>query len=139
MLLIVAIVLLLAIVAIGFAWPVYPSTKSICDMIAARNPLDRFASPHRGALVTVSGILSGGMPGVYLLRVTCRRDSPTVALLVPRFALAGPHTRRALQAITRDRGVPIRAVVRVESEIAGDFGPPMILRAWAITADEVHP
>jgi hypothetical protein len=132
-------VLLLVIVIAGFAWPLYPSTRSICDMIAARNPVDRFASPDRGAVVTVSGILYGGMPGVYLLRVTCRRDSPSVALLVPRFALAGPRTRRALHAITRDHGIPIRALVRVESEIFGDFGPPMILRAFAITASETQP
>ncbi|HWS71581.1 MAG TPA: hypothetical protein VN605_05680 [Thermoanaerobaculia bacterium] len=131
--------LLLAILAIGFAMPVYPSTKSICDMFAERNPLDRFSSLDRGALVTVSGMLYSGMPGVYELRVTCRRDTPSVALEVPRFALAGPDTRRALRSLTRERGVPVRAVVRVESEIFNDFGYPMILRAWAITASKDRP
>lgn len=128
-----------AILAVAFAWPLYPSAKSLCDLIATRNPLDRFASPDRGAVVTVSGMLYGGMPGVYLLRVPCRRESPSVALLVPRLALAGPATRRALRSLTRDRGVPVRAVARVESEILGDFGPPMVLRAFAITASEARP
>lgn len=129
-----AVLLLLAIAA--FVWPVYPSTKSVCDLLAARNPLDRFASPHHGAVVTQRGMLYSGPAGVYLLRVTCERDSPSVGLRVPRFALAGPGTRRALRTVTADRGVPVRVIARVESEIQGDFGPPMILGAFAIHVTE---
>jgi hypothetical protein len=123
----------LCLLAIGaFAWPVYPSAQSICDMIAARNPLDRFASPHRGAVVTLRGMLYSGPPGVYVLQVTCRRDSPRVALKVPRCALATPATRRALGTLTRDHGVAVCGVARIESEIQGDFGYPMILGVWAL-------
>lgn len=124
---------------VGFAWPVYPSTKSLCAMIVARNPLDRFASPDRGAVVNLRGILYSGAPGVYVLQVDCPRDSPRVALLVSRFALAGPATRRTLRSLTRERGAPVHIIARIESEILSDFGYGMILRAWAISAAEEHP
>jgi len=83
-------------------------------------------------VVTLRGMLYSGPPGVYVLQVTCRRDSPRVALKVPRCALATPATRRALGTLTRDHGVAVCGVARIESEIQGDFGYPMILGVWAL-------
>jgi hypothetical protein len=62
-----------------------------------------------------------------------------VALLVSRFALAGPSTRRMLRSLTRERGAKVHVLARVESEILSDFGYGMILRAFAISASEEHP
>jgi hypothetical protein len=131
-----------AIVAV--VWPLHRTAKSVCQMIAERNPLDRFASPNRGAVVTLRGTLYGGPEGMYLLQTPCPRGDSGVAIEVSRYAVAGPWTRHTLHAITNpqwtavDRSAPVRMVGRVESEAESCFGPGMIVRAlWIETTGPV--
>ena len=140
--------ILLAVVATALlgaafvAYPLYPSDRSICGIMDERaRDNDRWGSPHRGAVVLLSGDLYGmPMAGshVYAFRTQCKGYDYFLAIDNSPNALQSVATHNTLEALQRgdwnveETHAPFTIVARVESEVQGCFGPPMVLQALAM-------
>jgi hypothetical protein len=120
-------------------YPVYPSPMSLCKLVDARVQInDRWASPHRGAVVVLTGDLYGVPDGGYALRCRCDGHDLYVALQTTPMTLRTSETRRALRDVTNrdwrriDRHAEFTVAARVDSEVQSCFGPGMVLSALAL-------
>jgi hypothetical protein len=132
----IAVCVVAAAVAIEiFAWPSYPSLKSICGLIESRNRVpERWASPHRGAIILVSGNLYGGAEGMFALECSCGAVHPLVQVSPPPAWLpASPVWKRLTNndPLHVDKIVPVQMLARVISEEQGCFNLGMIIQPLA--------
>src|SRR5689334_9286147 len=127
--------ILLAVAALALiggafvAYPLYPSHRSICGIMEERaNNRDRWASPHRGAVVLLTGTLYG-MPDGYAFRTRCKGYDYFLAIDRSPYALQSLETRSVLRDLQRgdwrveERHAPFTIAARVTSEVQGCFGP----------------
>ena len=124
------------------AYPLYPSPRSLCGVMEERAKNDdRWASPHRGAVLILSGEmygfpLAGGHP--YAFRTRCKGYDYFVPIDTSLATLSSVETRKTLGKLVSDRWpveerhAPFTIVARVTSEVQGCFSPPMVLSAMAI-------
>src|SRR5438876_8014635 len=106
------------------AYPLYPTTRSICDLIDARdkNP-DRWATPHRGAVILLTGDVFAVPEGQYAFRARCRGHELWGALATSPMTLASSETRSLLRDLpnpawrTTDRYGRFTIAARVDSEV----------------------
>lgn len=126
------------------AYPLYPSPKTLCGLMEARSEnQDRWASPHRGALLLLNGELYG-LPEAgghtYAFATRCKGYDYFVALDTSSYTLSSLETRQALRQLenlnwrTEERHAPFTIAARVTSEVQGCFSPPMVLTAMAMQA-----
>src|SRR5438477_172243 len=106
------------------AGPFYPSPRSICSLIEERNRInDRWATPHKGAVIAVAGTLHGGPRGSYALECRCGSVRPLVEVAAPPpAALQSGAVWRTLEndaVMTVDKSVAVRMLARVDSEQQG--------------------
>jgi hypothetical protein len=120
-------------------YPVYPSPMSLCKLVNARVQInDRWASPHRGAVVVMTGDLYGVPDGGYALHCRCDGHDLYAALQTTPMTLCTSETRRALRDVTNrdwrriDRHAEFSMAARVDSEVQSCFGPGMVLSALAL-------
>jgi len=126
------------------AYPLYPSPRTLCGVMEERaKNQDRWASPHRGAVLLLNGELyglpeAGGHTYAYATR--CRGYDYLVALDMSPYTLSSAETRQALHHLenlnwrTEERHAPFTIAARVTSEVQGCFSPPMVLTAMAMQA-----
>ena len=125
-------------------YPVYPSQQSLCDIMQERSRNDdRWASPHRGAVVLLRGELYG-LPIAggheYAFRAQCKGYDYFVAIEGSPYALSSFETRDRLHQLqagdwhVEERHAPFTITARVTSEVQGCFSPPMVLTALAMQA-----
>ena len=136
--------LIVAVLLLSCAWiayPIYPSTKSLCALADERVKCsDRWASPHRGAVVVLNGELYGTSEDIYGFRARCQDRDFFIAITTSPATLSTTGTRAALRALknpnvlSTDRYGKFTIVARVRSETQMCFGPPMVLSAVAIQA-----
>jgi hypothetical protein len=126
----------IALLLVAFAWPLYPLPLSMCRVIGDRLRVeDRWASPHRGAVIAVSGTLYGGPPGMVALECSCG-NHPLVAVDPPPPWLALSSIWKQLEnpsGSETDVTVPVQMVVRIDSEALGCFNlginvRPLVMR-----------
>jgi hypothetical protein len=122
------------------AWPVYPSTKSLCTVIEERNAiLEPHVSPHRGAVLVLSGTLHGFPDEELSLECTCRGHSPVFIEIGPRppWQAAAPEWERLRSGnFTRiDHRVGVHMIGRVVSESYGCFNAGMIIQPLIVRFD----
>ena len=132
----IAFCVVAALVAIEiFAWPSYLSPRSICSLIKSRMQVsDRWASPHRGAIILVSGNLYGGREGIFALECSCGPVSPLVEVSPPPSWLSASPVWKKLtnnDLLHVDRVVPVQMIARVISEEQGCFNLGMIIQPLA--------
>ena len=128
----------------AFVYPIYPSQQSICDIMDERSRNeDRWASPHRGAVVMLRGELYGvPMAGAhqYAFRAQCKGYDYFLAIDGSRYALSSFQTRDRLHQLeggdwhVEERHAPFAITARVSSEVQGCFSPAMVLTALAMQA-----
>src|ERR1043166_4184142 len=115
------------------AYPLYPSPKTLCAVMSERaKNQDRWASPHRGAVLLLSGELYG-VPGgdVYGFATRCEGYDYFVAIDASPYSLQSLETRDTLHALQKgdwhieQRHAPFTIAARITSEVQGCFGPPM--------------
>lgn len=133
-----------ALLSGAVVYPIYPSQQSICDIMEERSRNeDRWASPHRGAVVMLRGELYGvPMAGAhaYGFRVRCRGYDYFLAVDGSPYALTSFDTRDRLHQLqagdwhVEERHAPFALTARVTSEVQGCFSPPMVLTALAMQA-----
>ena len=126
------------------AYPLYPSAQTLCGVMESRaaNP-DRWASPHRGAVLLLNGELYG-LPEAgghtYAFATRCKGYDYFVALDTSPYSLSSIETRQALRKLenpnwpTEERHAPFTIAARITSEVQGCFSPPMVLSAMAMQA-----
>src|SRR5207248_11528782 len=104
---------------------------------------DRWASPHRGAVVLLNGELYGvPQAGAHLYGffTRCRGYDYLVAIDVSPYALQSGETRATLGRLenlnwrSEQRHAPFTIAARVTSEVQGCFSPPMVLPAMGMQA-----
>ena len=140
--------ILLAAVLVAFlggsfyAYPLYPSPRSLCGIMEERSKNDdRWASPHRGAVLLLNGEVyglpeAGGHTYAYATR--CRGYDYFIALDTSPYTLQSLETRDTLQRLenhnwkSEERHAPFTIAARVTSEVQGCFSPPMVLTAMAM-------
>jgi hypothetical protein len=125
-------------------YPIYPSQRTLCDFMDERSRnADRWASPHRGAVVVLRGDLYGvPMAGAheYAFRTRCKGYDYFVAVEGSPYALSSFETRDRLHQLqagdwhVEERHAPFAMTARVTSEVQGCFSPPMVLTALAMQA-----
>ena len=104
---------------------------------------DRWASPHRGAVVILNGELyglpeAGGHTFAFLER--CKGYDYFVAIDTSPYSLTSLETRNVLHRLenrnwkTEERHAPFTIAARVTSEVQGCFSPPLVLSAMAMQA-----
>ncbi len=129
-----------AVVLAGwFAFPIYPSRLSLCELIDARgtNP-DRWATPHRGAALVLHGTLVGGPDGMYAFRSQCHGSPVFAAVEITPMAVMSLSSRKALGLLakgnwqTEDTAAPATVIARVSSEVQSCFGPGLMLTALSV-------
>ena|SRR5213596_1412948 len=127
-----------------FAYPMYPSPRSLCGIMEDRaKDEDRWASPHRGAVLLINGELYG-LPEAgghtYALKERCGHYDYFVALDTSPYSLLSLETREVLRHLenpnwpAEDRHAPFTIAARVTSEVQGCFSPPLVLTAMALQA-----
>jgi hypothetical protein len=116
----------------GYVPLTYPSTMSVCELIEERQRVtDRWASPHRGAVIAVKGVLYGGPPGMYVLECSCRGLHPLIGVSKPLSWLpAAPAWKQLGHAdwAGTDKAAAVEMIARVESEDQGCFSPGMVIK-----------
>jgi hypothetical protein len=128
----------------AFVYPLYPSQHSICEIMEERSRNDdRWASPHRGAVVALRGELYGvPMAGAhqYAFLTRCKGYDYFLAIDGSQYALSSFGTRDKLHQLqagdwhVEERHAPFTLTARVSSEVQGCFSPPMVLTALAMQA-----
>src|SRR6266550_1622830 len=126
------------------AYPLYPSPRTLCGVMEARaKDQDRWASPHRGAVLLLNGELYGlPLAGAhtYAFATRCRGYDYLIALDTSPYTLSSTETREALRRLenlnwrVEERHAPFTIAARVTSEVQGCFSPPMVLTAMAMQA-----
>lgn len=128
------------------AYPLYPSPRTLCGIMQERAKNDdRWASPHRGAVLLLTGELYG-LPEagghIYAFATRCRGYDYMVALDTSPYSLSSLETRKTLRDLynpdpgwrTEEKHAPFVIAARVTSEVQGCFSPPMVLTAMALQA-----
>src|SRR5256885_14226648 len=87
------------------AYPLYPSPRTLCAVVEERaKNQDRWASPHRGAVLLLSGELYG-LPEdgghIYGLATRCSGYDYFVAIDASPYALQSVETRNTLHALQK--------------------------------------
>jgi len=127
-----------------FAYPMYPSPRSLCGIMMDRSKNDdRWASPHRGAVLILNGELYG-LPEAgghtYAYKERCQGYDYFVALDTSPYTLSSIETRNVLGRLenhnwkSEERHAPFTIAARVTSEVQGCFSPPLVLSAMAMQA-----
>jgi hypothetical protein len=115
---------------------------SVCGLVEDRaKNNDRWATPHRGAVVLLNGDLYG-LPLAggheYAFRARCKGYDVYLAIEKSPWTLASFDTRRTLRQLPipnfpkEDRYAPFTIAARVDSEVEGCFSPAMVLSALAM-------
>ena|SRR5437899_8226706 len=142
--------ILLAVTAVALlsgaymAYPLYPSPMSVCGLVESRaKNIDRWASPHRGAVVILKGELYGlPMAGghEYAFQAHCKGYDLLLAIEESPLTVQSLETRSVLRQLpnqnwrVEERHAPFTIAARVASEVEGCFTPAMVLTALGMQA-----
>lgn len=136
-------VLIVAVAAIAIGvyvrFPIYPTTRSICELIAERNEVrDRWATPHRGATLLIRGSLLGGPDGALGFETMCQGYQVILGVETTPLTVATSSSHLALRALpnplwrTEERKASAVILARVSSEAQSCFGPGIMVTALAV-------
>lgn len=139
-----AVALASAAVLVGLylAFPVYPTTLSLCELIESRGHMSgRWMTPHRGATLVLKGTLLGGPDGALAFEAACNGHPVLFAVETTPLTLATPSSSRILKTLPspswrrEDRTVSAVIVARVSSEVQSCFGPGLVVTALAVRTE----
>ena len=131
-LLLVAGVTLFSTVLVCVVW--YASSPNLCTIAMTRGLEDRFASPHRGALLVESGRLIGGRDGRYMFECACGKYPLFSGADISPVMLASLETRRRLAELRNDdfrrktRLADVTMVAVLEANVVSCFTSGIVIR-----------